>query len=277
MLGRAWRGELEAQALSFDAVDVDTVDFSRLESVEALELSGYTLVVNCAAYTDVDGAESNEELATAINADAVGILARRCASGGAKLVHYSTDYVFSGGRQEPYPVDHERQPLNAYGRSKLAGERLVEESGCEALIVRTSWLYAPWGKNFVLTIAGASRTRDELRVVDDQRGRPTSALHLARVSLELAHSGHVGAFHVCDGGECTWFDLASEIVRQRAASCRVVPCSSAEYPRAATRPAYSVLDLSRAEAIVGSMPDWRDNLAVVLGKLPREPGHAAAG
>src|SRR5690606_14409224 len=132
------------------------------------------------------------------------------------------------------------------------------------LLIRTSWLYAPWGKNFVLTIARLAKEKPELRVVHDQRGRPTSAEHLARASLALLEAEAHGTFHVTDGGECSWFELAREVARTVAPSCAVHPCTSAEFPRPALRPAYSVLDLSETEARLGPMPDWRANLADAL-------------
>jgi dTDP-4-dehydrorhamnose reductase len=226
-------------------------------------------VICCAAYTDVDGAEANEALATKINGDGVGALVRRCDQLGVPLVHYSTDYVFDGNGAAPYPIDHPVAPLNAYGRSKRAGEEHVLRSGGRHLLIRTSWLYAPWGKNFVLTIAKLASARDSLKVVDDQRGRPTSAEHLARTSLALLRGEARGAFHVTDGGECTWFELARDIAATVAPRCRVEPCTSAEFPRPAKRPAYSVLDLSETERRVGAMPEWRESVAGVLARAER--------
>ena len=199
--------------------------------------------------------------------DAPGLLATRCRVAKATLVHYSTDYVFNGRAQEPYPVDAPRDPVNAYGRTKALGEENIERAGGGYLIVRTSWLYAPWGKNFVRTIARAAAQRDSLRVVDDQRGRPTSSTHLAASTLGLIESGATGMFHVTDGGECTWFDLAAAIVANVDPSCRVEPCTTDEYPTPAARPEYSVLDVSLTEQRLGPMPDWRQNLAEVLDHL----------
>jgi dTDP-4-dehydrorhamnose reductase len=180
------------------------------------------------------------------------------------LVHYSTDYVFDGEASAPYRVDELRRPQNAYGRSKARGEELLLATGCEHLLLRTSWLYAPWGKNFVDTIARFGRERPSLRVVADQRGRPTSAQYLAQRSLEFVDKRARGIFHVTDGGECTWFEFARAIVAGSGGSALVEPCTSAEYSRPARRPPYSVLDLSATDALLGPSRSWQQNLSDVL-------------
>jgi dTDP-4-dehydrorhamnose reductase len=264
MLGRAFRTLLEREQLAATAVDVPEIDLTDAASVARCLAPGTRTVVNCAAYTDVDAAEAHEDLAHAINAHGVAALAARCRELDATLVHFSTDYVFEGHAERPYTVDHPRAPLGAYGRSKAAGEALLERSGCRYLLIRTSWLYAPWGKNFVLTIRAAALLRDALNVVSDQVGRPTSAAYLAERSLALLRAGASGAFHVTDGGQCSWFEFAREIAGRSGARCRVDPCTTAEFPRPAARPAYSVLDLSRTEALIGPSRPWQDNLADVL-------------
>jgi len=266
MLGRAFDERL-ADAARFDRDDLDITD---RDAVNAKLTDDHAVVVNCAAYTDVDGAEAHEAEAMKLNADAVALLAERCRAIDALLVHYSTDYVFDGQANEPYPVDHPRDPVNAYGRTKLAGEQALEASGARYLLIRTSWLYAPWAKNFVRTMVRLGGERDRLRVVNDQRGRPTSAEHLADVSLKLADAGQTGTFHVTDGGECTWFEFAAAIVGATNPDCRVEPCTTDEFPTPAERPAYSVLDLSKTEAALGPMPMWRNNLTDVLSKLERD-------
>lgn len=273
MLGRAFAEALGAAGQGgFEGVLYPDLDLTKEETIARAVRPGITRVINCAAYTDVDGAEANEPLATAINGTGVGALARRCREVGAALVHFGTDYVFDGASSRPYPISAPLAPQGAYGRSKALGETLIRESGAEHLYVRTSWLYAPWAKNFVRTIASLARTKDQLRVVDDQRGRPTSAEHLVRGTLALFERGMRGTWHVTDGGECTWFGLAREIVRLTAAqhpgtACVVEPCTTAEFPRPAPRPAYSVLDLSETESVLGPMPDWRMNLADVMSRL----------
>ena len=263
MLGRA----LEERLPGVASVRFPDLDLERPETIDRWIPAGTEIVLNCAAYTDVDGAEKDEARASAVNGTGVGALAARCREVGATLVHFGTDYVFDGRGSRPYPVDAPLAPSGAYGRSKALGERLLAESGAEHLLVRTSWLYAPWGKNFVRTIAAAADQKDSLRVVDDQRGRPTSAEHLAGATLALLERRARGTFHVSDGGECSWFDFATEIVRLRRARCTVHPCTTAEFPRPAPRPAYSVLDLSATEALLGPMPPWQDRLAGVVGRL----------
>lgn len=256
MLGRAWRELLDQRAIQYRAADRQTLDITNPAAVRKAIGDGDTLVINCAAWTDVDGAETHEAQAQAVNGAAVGALAQRCREVGATLVHYSTDYVFDGQATQPYRVDQPRHPINAYGRSKAAGEAAVEASGCDHLLIRTSWVYAPWGKNFVLTMAKLISERDTLRVVQDQVGRPTSAEHLAATTLALLDRQARGIFHITDGGQCSWYDFAVAIAAKVNPSCRIEPCTTAEFPRPAKRPAYSVLDITETEHILGPMPDW---------------------
>lgn len=273
MLGRAWTGLLTAHGIAFDALGRDRLDLEDHDAVRAIDVAPYSHLVNCAAWTAVDDAETMYERAHAANAEAVGLLAESCAHAGTRFVTYSTDYVFDGNADAPYPTDHPREPVNAYGRSKSAGEELLERLGsgdAPWLCIRTSWVYAPWGKNFVRTIAGAARARPELRVVDDQRGRPTSAEGLARSSLALLQADAAGFAHATDGGECSWFEFASQIVRLlRPADgiAAVHSCGSDEYPRPAPRPVYSVLDISETESMIGPMTPWQDALGDVLRRL----------
>lgn len=270
MLGQAWVQRLDAEGIGCRSLTYPEFDLTRPESFETLSLSGIDAVINCAAWTDVDGAEAHEADATAVNGEGVGRLARACAATGTLLVHYSTDYVFSGQATSPYPVDSPVEPVNAYGRSKAAGEAAVRAAGGPHLILRTSWLYAPWGNNFVRTMVRLAGERDALRVVDDQHGRPTSAEHLASTSLALIRAGVRGTFHVTDGGSCSWFEFARHIVGRTRPSCRVEPCSTQEFPRPAPRPAYSILDLEPTEAIVGPMSDWTVNVDRVLKRVLEE-------
>jgi dTDP-4-dehydrorhamnose reductase len=269
MLGRCWQELLVARGIDHVATTVESFDITDPEAVSRVVKPGTRFVVNCAAYTLVDDAETHESLANEVNGYAVGRVAERCASLGAKLVHYSTDYVFDGHASEPYRPEHPRHPVNAYGRSKAIGEELIEQSGVEHLLVRSSWLYAPWAKNFVLTIAGLAKTRDTLRVVNDQRGRPTDGRRLAEVSFALVEAGHRGVFHVTDGGECTWFELASLVAEVVRPDCLVEPCSSDEFPRPAARPAYSVLDISATEDAVGALIPWEERVRDVLATHAR--------
>ncbi len=272
MLGRAWSLLLEQRGIAHASVSWPAFDLTRPETVEPWMRSGVRTVLNCSAYTDVDGAETHEREATAINGDGVRLLASHCARIGATLVHYSTDYVFDGRASSPYPTGHPISPVNAYGRSKAAGELAIRESGCRHLIVRTSWLYAAWGKNFVLTMLALGREREEIRVVRDQVGRPTSARYLAGRTLALVERGATGTFHVTDGGSCSWHELASAVIEMDGSRCRVVPCTSGEFVRPAVRPAYSILDLSATEALLGPSVDWRRNVASVLDEHRGLPG-----
>lgn len=259
-LGRAFEELLSAradEALFLDRAQADLAHFERLE----LPLSGDHCLINCAAYTQVDAAETDEEVATLVNGEAVGALAQRCAEAGAQFVHFSTDYVFDGEASEPYPIDQARAPINAYGRSKARGEEWIERLYPEALLVRTSWVYAPWGNNFVRTMARLLRDKESLRVVEDQRGRPTHVLGLAERALALVERRATGVFHVTDGGECSWFDFARAIGAAIGASCAVEPCTTAEFPRPARRPTYSVLDTSRADDVLGAPRDYQEWLS----------------
>lgn len=267
MLGRAWRAWLDTRGISFVGLTRKELDVTDSSAVEQAITEQYQWVINCSGYTAVDQAEQEEEKATALNGTAVGTLANRCQAVGAKFLHYSTDYVFDGTASSPYATDHPRHPLNAYGRSKCLGEQLIEQSGCSFLMIRTSWLYAPWSKNFVLTMANLMADRSQLKVVDDQLGRPTSCQHLAATSWALMEQGALGLFHVTDGGLCSWFAFASQIAKLIQTSCQVAPCCTEAFPTPAKRPAYSVLDLSQTESRLGKMPSWQENLEKVLKQV----------
>lgn len=267
MLGRSWAALLESGGIDHVVTTREQFDLSRPDMIDDVIGERFTHVINCAAWTDVDGAESDPDGANLANGTTVGALARRCAQTDAMLVHYSTDYVFNGQACEPYTVDAPHDPINVYGQSKSLGERLIAESGCSHLLIRTSWVYAPWGRNFVLTIAGAARQRERLQVVDDQLGRPTSTEHLADATQRLIQARAAGVYHVTDGGQCTWFDFATHIAGAVNPACRVEPCSSNAFVRPAPRPAYSVLDISTAQALVGPMPPWEANVDAVLAGI----------
>jgi dTDP-4-dehydrorhamnose reductase len=267
MLGRAWRELLASQGIAYLAPSRTELDITNLSHLEKWVTRKDQLIINCSAWTDVDGAESNPDGAMLLNAQGPKLLAARCEAVDARLVHYSTDYVFNGQATSPYTVDQPRDPLGVYGKTKAAGEQAIEETGCQYLIIRTSWLYAPWAKNFVRTIAKLGRSKPSLKVVHDQRGRPTSSQYLAAASLELIRQNVQGIAHVTDGGECTWYEFAKEILRLDGSSCVVEPCTTDEFPRPARRPAYSVLDLSLTEKLLGPSPTWQSNLADVMRQL----------
>jgi dTDP-4-dehydrorhamnose reductase len=216
------------------------------------------VIINAAAYTAVDKAESEKELAARINGVAPGILAEEAKRLGALLVHYSTDYVFDGEKQSPYVEEDRPHPINVYGASKLEGEQRILASGCRHLILRTSWVYAARGRNFFLTM---KKAKQPLRVVDDQRGAPTSSRFLAEHTLALLRKNAEGLLHLVPSGATTWYGFARAILGDQA---DIKPIRSSEYPTPARRPANSVLDNRKAQALLGApLPDWRDVLAAV--------------
>jgi dTDP-4-dehydrorhamnose reductase len=217
-------------------------------------------VVNCAAYTDVDGAEADERGATAVNGDGAGNVARAAADVGARVVHVSTDYVFDGAGIRPYVESDGPAPRSAYGRSKLAGEKEVLAAGGRHAVVRTSWLFGVGGRNFVDTMLALGADRDCVEVVTDQVGCPTWSGHLAGALVEIATRPNAeGLHHVAGAGQCSWHDLAVEVFAQAGVGCRVDPIDSAAIDRPAPRPAYSVLASERADAIV--LPAWQEGVA----------------
>ena len=265
-LGTMFLDLLQARGEEFIALDQVDCDLSRPDHV-MLPLRGARAVINCAAFTAVDAAEAQEEIAHKVNAEAVGRIATLCAAAGVPLLHFSTDYVFDGAATSPYATDHPRAPLGAYGRTKAHGEELLAASGADYLLVRTSWVYAAWGQNFVRTMVKLLREKSEVKVVDDQRGRPTHVRTLAERSLALLDRGQRGIFHVTDDGECTWFGLTLAIREALGSSCAVLPCTTAEFPRPARRPAYSVLDIGRAEAVLGPAPHYLTRLRETVSVL----------
>lgn len=222
---------------------------------------GPSVVVHCAAYTAVDRAESEPELAARVNHGGAANVAEAAAEAGAWLVHVSTDYVFDGPRSTPWHTDDPPAPRSAYGRTKLAGERAVLASSPTALVVRTGWLYGAGGRNFVTAMLERGRGGDPLRVVDDQQGRPTWARNTAEGLLDLLEHRARGVWHVADGGEATWLDLAREAFRLCGIDTPVGPVSTEAWGALAPRPPYSVLDLTGTEALLGrkSMA-WREAL-----------------
>jgi dTDP-4-dehydrorhamnose reductase len=267
MLARAIGEQLKERGTAFRSIDVPEIDLRDAASIERAIHDKDTLVINCAAFTDVDGAEVREAEATAINGTGVGALASRCKQVGALLVHYSTDYVFNGQAVTPYPVDHPREPLNAYGRSKAVGEELLEASGAHYLMLRTSGLYAPWGKNIVLTFRSLLATKPEISVVTDQVTRTTSAQYLAERTLQLCEHNARGTFHVTNGGMSSWHDFAAAIASHEYSACKILPTTADKLARPAKRPAYSVFDLSKTDALIGPSLDWRESLHAVLRQL----------
>jgi len=264
----------------------DLADADALRS--ALDAAKPDLIVNAAAYTAVDRAEDEPELADRINHRAVADIGAWAAQHGAGVVHYSTDYVFDGRGTRPYREDDATAPLGVYGRSKLAGEDALRASGAAHLIFRTAWVYAARGGNFLRTMLRLAAEREELRVVADQIGAPTPARWIAQATAAAiatwqardatAGRGLGGTYHLVAGGSTSWFDFAGAIVSGAQArgllarAPRVVPIATADYPTRAARPAYSVLDTGRLAAAFGlQCPDWRDGLGAVLDELAAQP------
>ncbi|PHQ64552.1 MAG: dTDP-4-dehydrorhamnose reductase [Sphingobium sp.] len=270
-LGRGLQATAAADAL-LTCVDVDELDITQPDAVrDFVAQKKPDLVLNAAAYTAVDKAEQEEELALAINGTATGTLAQAARDVGARFVHVSTDFVFDGLSGVPYAPDAPTGPLSAYGRTKLAGERLA---GPDALIVRTAWVYAPTGGNFVRTMLRLMAERPEVRVVADQVGTPTYAPGLAVALWTMAANGVRGIHHYTDSGAASWYDFAVAIQEEGLAAglltqeARIVPIPTSAYPTPATRPHYSVLDkASTFDALGGPTPHWRANLRVMMQEI----------
>jgi dTDP-4-dehydrorhamnose reductase len=258
MLGQeVVRAAAEHEVVALTHADLDVTDRAAVD--RSVADARPDVVINCAGFTDVDGAESHEDAATLLNGAAAGYL----AAAAPAIVHPSTDYVFDGSKRTPYVESDPTSPHSAYGRSKLAGERAVAANP-RHFIARTSWLFGGGGKNFVDTMLGLAADRDELKVVDDQVGCPTYAGHLANALVQLAEGDSYGVHHVAGAGECSWFAFAREIFRRAEVDVNVVPCTTAEFPRPAPRPAYSVLASERPDAV--RLPSWREGLAAYLAE-----------
>ena len=275
-LARALLREGEDLGHEIIALDREALDLaSSPQAIEfAIEMlpSGVDAIIIAAAYTAVDAAETDAETAYAVNAAAPAAIARACARHDIPLVHISTDYVFAGDADQPYQPDDDTDPLGIYGASKLDGELAVLEAGARAIILRTSWVYDGTGKNFLTTMLRLSETRDELRVVDDQIGRPTFAGHLARATLKAAETLanepdlETSVYHVTGGGKpISWADFASAIFQATDRSTRVERIPGSEYPTPAERPSYSVLDTDSFERTFRHpLPEWQKGLAAAL-------------
>ncbi|MBN2176310.1 MAG: dTDP-4-dehydrorhamnose reductase [Demequinaceae bacterium] len=249
MLGTDLIAMLRKRGAVVAVSDQDTLDITDPLAVKE-GLAGARVVVNCAAFTAVDAAEEREAEALVVNGDGAGVLARECAATGARLVHISTDYVFFGDATEPYAEDSPHHPVNAYGRTKAAGEVAVLDSGADVLIVRTSWLYGAHGACFPKTIARVAQDRGSVEVVDDQVGQPTWAADLADLILRLIEAdAPSGVYHGTASGQTSWYGFAREITAWAGLGDIVIPCDSSAFPRPAARPSYSVLSHASLERI----------------------------
>jgi len=258
MLGRALTEELTSRGGQISPFPGRAaLDVADPESIaRALDPVAPDVVINASGYTDVDGAEADPEAAFRVNRDGAAALAAYCVRRGALLVHFSTVHVFGGRAVTPYRVDAETAPVNTYGRSKLEGEERIRASEAEHLIVRSSWLFAPFGRNFVRTILERAAREPVIDVVADQVGRPTCARILAEMTGDLIEEGARGTFHAANDGACSWDAFAAEIVKTAGRSCRISPRSSAHRGRPAARPAYGVLDLDETIALIGRPEPW---------------------
>lgn len=257
----------EAQVACYD---VDTMDITDLKAVrEIFKTEKPDVVINCAAFTNVDGCETQYDVAFKINSLGSRNLAMASEEMGAKLIHVSTDYVFEGVGTVPFNEADLPKPVSAYGKTKYLGEQYVREFSSKYFIVRTAWLYGYYGKNFVKTIMNAAKEKGYLTVVDDQRGNPTNAEDLAHHILKLAVTEEYGVYHCTGTGECSWFDFAKAIVEYSNIDCTVDPITSDKLGRAAKRPAFSSLDNMMLRCTVGDeMRDWKVALKCFIENLP---------
>lgn len=251
------------------------LDITNAEEVKAMVANhNIDVIINCAAYTNVDAAEDNEALAEKLNSEAPAILANAMAETGGLLVHISTDYVFGG---DPYNTpcreDQKGTPTGVYGATKLRGEQRITASGCKCLIIRTAWLYSEFGKNFVKTMLNLTSTKPQLKVVFDQTGTPTYAYDLAKAIVEIVESkkyeGNEGIYHYSNEGVCSWYDF-TKIIAEMAGhtECDIQPCHSSEFPSKVVRPSYSVLDKSKIKAVFGlTIPYWTDSLRICIQNI----------
>ena len=251
------------------------LDITNAEDVKAMVANhNIDVIINCAAYTNVDAAEDNKALAEKLNSEAPAILANAMAETGGLLVHISTDYVFGG---DPYNTpcreDQKGTPTGVYGATKLRGEQRITASGCKYLIIRTAWLYSEFGKNFVKTMLNLTSTKPQLKVVFDQTGTPTYAYDLANAIVEIVESkkyeGNEGIYHYSNEGVCSWYDFTKVIAEMAGhTECDIQPCHSSEFPSKVVRPSYSVLDKSKIKAVFGlTIPYWTDSLRICIQNI----------
>jgi dTDP-4-dehydrorhamnose reductase len=273
-LGKEWVRFLELKGLPFDAFGSSKLDITNEEDVrKRLKECRPDVVINCAAYTNVDEAEDQTQLAYSVNETGVEHLVSACLEYNCKLVHFSTDYVFPGNYEdgskfpEGYPEDAEKRPVNAYGRSKRAGEIIIENSPLDCLLMRVSWLCGPFGNNFVKTMLRLAETRNELSVVDDQKGSPSFTFDVVEKCFKLLTSQKSGVYHISSEGKISWADFAEEIFNQSDLMVKVNRIPSSEFPTKAKRPAFSLLSNQKLEKEGLNVLAWKAGLSVLLKKL----------
>lgn len=261
---------LQNPAYRFIFLNREHLDITNRELVETYFFSNTVdCVINCAAYTAVDQAESNVETAFEVNADAVKTLAKESYDCGADFIHISTDYVFNGEGKKPFEEDDLTQPMSVYGKSKLEGERLAMDYNPNAIIIRTAWVYSQYGHNFLKTMLRLFKEKEEIAVVNDQRGTPTNANDLARAILHIlqAKDKPAGIYHYTNAGETTWFDFAMKIKELTHATIQINAIPTSAYPTPAKRPNYSVLSTQKIQDTFGvEVPSWEDSLKGLIGK-----------
>jgi len=255
----------------FVFVDKDEMPLDQPEKVRSFveELSP-AWCISCGAYTAVDRAETDKELAFVINGDAVGAMAAACRKVGARMVHISTDYVFPGNSATPLKEDDVTGPINVYGESKLKGEQLALQNNPDTVVIRTAWVYSEFGNNFVKTMIRLMKEKPSINVIDDQVGSPTYAADLAQVILQVVTAPRFvpGMYHYSNEGKITWYEFALAIRELIGSSCPVSPITTDKYPTPAKRPHYSLLDKSKIKKTYGiEVPDWKKSLAICIGKL----------
>ena len=261
MLGQDLCSEFKKKGIDSVGWDREDIDITKSEEMNKID-SSFTHIINCAAYTDVDGSESNHELCDAINIDGIRNITDRCNELDIVLVSISTDYVFDG-EQESYNEDNVRDPLNYYGLSKSRGEEYIESNLKKYFIVRTAWLFGKNGNNFVKTMIKLGKSKDEIKVVNDQIGSPTYTVDLSLAIIDLIlEEKRYGIYHLINSGSCSWFEFAKEIMKLSNLDCKVLPCTSEEFLRDAKRPKYSILNNNKREML----PDWKDALKRYLRK-----------
>ena len=250
----------------------EKLDITNIEDIRNMvKNNNVDIIVNCAAYTNVDKAESDYDTANLINNTAAGNLATAMKEAGGTLIHISTDYVFQGDRNTPCQEDWTTNPLGVYGKTKLAGEAAIATTGCNSIIIRTAWLYSQWGKNFVKTMQSLTATHDTLKVVFDQVGTPTFAGDLADTIAHIINTGQTnktGIYHFSNEGVCSWYDFAKMICKLSGNTCDISPCYSEEFPSPVKRPHFSVLDKRKIKETFGiKVPYWTDSLEVCMKQL----------
>lgn len=271
-LGNEMRRKATESKNTYFFTDIEELDITNIDAVvKFVENNTIDIVVNCAAYTNVEKAEDDEQTAMLINRDAVENLAVACKLQNALLIHISTDYVFNGKDCIPLTEDKPTAPIGAYGRTKLAGERAIQETGCRYMIFRTAWLYSEFGNNFVKTMMRLTNERDNLNVVFDQVGTPTYAADLASTIAHIIENDMLdkeGIYHFSNEGVCSWYDFAIEIASLAGNVCDIKPCHSSEFPSKVERPSYSVLDKTKVKTTFGvKIPYWKESLKECMNKI----------